>query len=142
LHPKRRSTPNDAVIADFIAEIAKAFATSHPDRIFNIDETSWKLLNAGIVTLTERGAEGVQCHFSVDAKDCLTAIATVSAPGKKQPCGYWQRPKQKCRSNVLQGSQTRRIYRSTILRMAGRIVKLRRATFGGCAKGMARCLSS
>jgi hypothetical protein len=84
LHPKRGSTPNDAIIADFIAEIAEAFATYHPDRIFNMDATSWKLLNADILILAERGTEFVKCHFSVEVKDSLTAIAIANAAGQNQ----------------------------------------------------------
>jgi hypothetical protein len=40
LHPKRRSIPNDAIIADFIAEVAEAIAIDHPDLIFDMHETS------------------------------------------------------------------------------------------------------
>jgi hypothetical protein len=50
-----------------------------------MDETSWKFLNAGKTTLAERGAEGVQCKFSVDEKVCATAIATVNAAGERLP---------------------------------------------------------
>jgi hypothetical protein len=62
-----------------------AFDQYSPDKIFNMDETSWKFLNHGAFTIADTGAEGVQCHFSADAKDCITAIATISAAGDKLP---------------------------------------------------------
>jgi hypothetical protein len=55
---------------------------------------------------------------------------------------YRQSVKQKSRSDVMQRSQMRRIYTSSIFRMARRIIKLRHATSGGCMKRVARCLSS
>jgi hypothetical protein len=39
-----------------------------------MDETSWKLLNTGFVTIANRGSETVDCLFAGDPKMCLTAI--------------------------------------------------------------------
>jgi hypothetical protein len=85
LHPKRRSTPDDGAIARFLQTIATVFEDYAPECIFNMDETSWKFLTHGSLTVADTGSEGVQCHFSADAKDCLTAIATISAAGDRLP---------------------------------------------------------
>jgi hypothetical protein len=85
LHPKRRTAPDDEVIAQFLGQFEEALATYRPDRIFNMDETSWKFLNNGKLTLADTGTEGVHCHFSTDPKECVTAIATISAAGERMP---------------------------------------------------------
>jgi hypothetical protein len=53
------------------------------DRVINMDETSWKLLNPGFITVANRGSETGECLFSGDPKMCLTAIPAVDAAGSK-----------------------------------------------------------
>jgi hypothetical protein len=58
----------------------------HPlHRISNADETSWKLINKRMVTVADRGAEGVACEFDGDVKACLTVMASIDAAGSKLP---------------------------------------------------------
>jgi hypothetical protein len=44
------------------------------DCVINMDETSWKLLNYGFVTVAKRDNETVDCLFDNDLKMCRTAI--------------------------------------------------------------------
>jgi hypothetical protein len=55
------------------------------DRVINMDETSWKLLNYGFVTVAKWGSETVDCLCDDDPKMCLTAIAAIDADGGKFP---------------------------------------------------------
>jgi hypothetical protein len=50
-----------------------------------MDETSWKQINNGFVTIAETGAETVECFFNGDPKTCLTAVAAIDAAGGKLP---------------------------------------------------------
>jgi hypothetical protein len=51
-----------------------------PDRVINMDEPSWKLLNYGFVAVAKRDSEIFDCLFDNNPKMCLTAI---DAPGGK-----------------------------------------------------------
>jgi hypothetical protein len=53
--------------------------------IINMDETSWKQINSGPITLAETGSETVNCFFDGEPKMCLTAIAAIDAAGGKLP---------------------------------------------------------
>jgi hypothetical protein len=59
--------------------------TDPRDQIVNTDETTWKLLNHGFMTLVETGTETVNCFFEGDSKMCLTATAAIDAAGGKLP---------------------------------------------------------
>jgi hypothetical protein len=48
-----------------------------------MDETSWKLLNEGFLTVARRGADKVNCYFAGDPKKCTTAIAAIDRAGTK-----------------------------------------------------------
>jgi hypothetical protein len=69
-----------------------------------MDETSWKLLNTGFVTVANKSSETVDCLFDVDPKTCMTAIATIDAAGGKLPLwilarGKTTRCEQRYRTN-------------------------------------------
>jgi hypothetical protein len=55
------------------------------DRIINMDEATWKLLNHGFLTVAIRGSETANCYFEGEPKTCLTPIAAVDAAGGKLP---------------------------------------------------------
>jgi hypothetical protein len=56
-----------------------------PDHIVNMDETSWKMLNYGFVTIVDRGNKTVNCFIDGYHKICLITIATIDAAGWKFP---------------------------------------------------------
>jgi hypothetical protein len=56
-----------------------------PELVINMDETSWRQINAGRLTIDEKGAETVNCYFRPDLKTCLTAVAAITAAGEKLP---------------------------------------------------------
>lgn len=84
-HAKRRPAVRREDIEGFRARIRSVLRQYPRDRIINMDETSWKLLNCGFVTIANRGSETVECLFSGDPKMCLTAIAAIDAAGGKLP---------------------------------------------------------
>jgi hypothetical protein len=57
------------------------------DFIINMDETSWKQINSGPITLAEKRSETVNCFFDCAPKMCLVAIAAIDAAGGKLP--FW-----------------------------------------------------
>lgn len=84
-HAKRRPSVNPDDIERFRARI-RTVLTQYPlDHVINMDETSWKLLNSGFVTVGNTGSETVECQFQGDPKMCLTAIAAIDAAGGKLP---------------------------------------------------------
>lgn len=84
-HPKRRPKTDPAQVDAFRLRMADILRRTRPERILNMDETSWRQLNMGFRTIAEKGTETVNCYFRGDAKACLTAIATVDAAGTKLP---------------------------------------------------------
>jgi hypothetical protein len=53
--------------------------------VFNMDETSWRLINQEMSTIANIGADAVKWLFQGDPRKCLTAIASVDAAGGKIP---------------------------------------------------------
>ena len=84
-HMARRAPVNDSVIAHFLNSYETAIHNYPDDFIINVDETSWRLLNNRMVTITKRGSDGVQCFFDGGEKDCLTVICGITRSGKKLP---------------------------------------------------------
>jgi hypothetical protein len=61
-------------------------ATSASMCVFNMDETSWHLINQEMSTIANIGADAVEWSFQGDSRKCLIAIASVDAAGGKIPC--------------------------------------------------------
>jgi hypothetical protein len=55
------------------------------EKIVNIDETNWKTVAAGFLTWAPVGAESVNCTVDNDQKFGVTAIAAITADGRKLP---------------------------------------------------------
>jgi hypothetical protein len=84
-HPGRRPAPNDLEVATFI-EQAQEIIASRPNKVFNMDETCWRIINGGLLkTACVRGQDNVRIHTVPSPKDGVTAIATISATGEKLP---------------------------------------------------------
>jgi hypothetical protein len=84
-HPQRRSHVQDGAITQFGTRIGNILQRYFVDRDLNMDETSWKLLNHGLVTIAEKRSEKVRCLFEGDLKICLTAIVGIDGAGGKLP---------------------------------------------------------
>jgi hypothetical protein len=69
----------------WIAEIAQLIRSVDPDRIVNIDETSWLLWPRGLLTWADTGSTSVQVRIQGDEKESLTATAAITASGIKLP---------------------------------------------------------
>jgi hypothetical protein len=84
-HPKRRPKTEPMSVQAFQARLAAVMGRYAPEIVINMDETSWKHLNNGPLTIAETGSETVNCYFRGDPKTCLTAIAAITAAGEKLP---------------------------------------------------------
>ena len=84
-HPRRRTAPNDQVVANFLQELEVALVQLPPSLILNMDETAWRLYNGQLTTLARRGADEVMTCSRLDEKSNITVICTVTLDGKKLP---------------------------------------------------------
>lgn len=85
-HIKRRTSVNDQIVASFLSDYQVIQAAFSGDLIINADETSWHLLNVGLRTVTNTGADGVCCAFAkAGPKQCLSVMAAITRSGKKLP---------------------------------------------------------
>lgn len=77
-HPRRRTAPNDAMLAAFLQELELARRELPSSRIFNMDETAWRLFNGQLTTIARRGSDEVAPAAQLDERSCFTVICTVS----------------------------------------------------------------
>lgn len=82
-HTRRRTAPNDDVVASFLQFVEVARMEIPEVLIANMDETAWRLSNGKLQTLAKRGSDEVTCFTQVDDRTCLTVICTITASGKK-----------------------------------------------------------
>jgi hypothetical protein len=84
-HLKRRPTHDKKfyqLLADFTAAV-EALKAKHEKAdtrflLANMDETSWKIAYPGIMTWAKKGAENVRINLNYNAKECITAFATIT----------------------------------------------------------------
>jgi hypothetical protein len=108
-HVRRRSKPDDEFLAQFLTNTQMAIEQYPRDRILNVDETSWKIINNRMITVAECGADEVTCEFDGDVKRCVTVIASIDASGRKLPLWVICRGKTtRCEAD-LRGHFTREI---------------------------------
>jgi hypothetical protein len=90
-HLKRRPSQDakfQALILDF-TETVRQLTKMHEEAgtsylLANMDETSWKIAYPGIMTWAQKGADDVRINLTYNAKECITAIATIT----KDPLHY------------------------------------------------------
>ena len=97
-HIKRRTEPNDEIVAEFLQDIEVIKIGFPAERVFNIDETAWRIVNGKLKTIARRGTDSVTIESALNIeKACVTAIAAcnrngdclplwVLAKGKTQRC--------------------------------------------------------
>ena len=109
-HKKRRPATDDIFIAAFYEEMNDAFANVPRDRIINMDETFWRVLQSGALTVADMGAETVSCTFSADEKEGFTAICSIDAAGNTLPCWVLAKGKtRRCEAKFRDNPQIRRL---------------------------------
>ena len=77
----RRPPTDQTSIQIWTEQISHLLETCDRDRILNCDETSWTVFPNNILTWADVGAECVPLKVNGDEKNCLTALATVTANG-------------------------------------------------------------
>lgn len=104
-HVKRRTSPNDEIIAKFISDFEVALMQFPKNLIFNMDESSWRLVNGKLRTVSRRGSDEVVILSNSDLKETLTVIATINAIGEKLPIiiiakGKTKKSEEKYRTDI------------------------------------------
>ena len=96
-HTKRRPTIDDEKVCQFYNTMDMAFLQYVRSEVVNVDETTWRVLMNGSLTIARRGQENVECCFSADEKEAITAICAITAAGDKLPVWIVSRgTTQKC----------------------------------------------
>lgn len=105
-HVKRRTEPDDEVVADFLADMDWIRIAFAPDHVLNVDETCWRVINGYLRTVAEIGAEDVNCKFPCDEKLSLTVIACIASSGEKLPLWILVKGKTKrCEGKITKTSE-------------------------------------
>lgn len=84
-HHKRRSLVDDTIVCSFLNEYELAKQQFKFRNIYNVDETSWRIINNRLFTIANKGQDEVTCVFKEDEKACLTVIAGIARDGTKLP---------------------------------------------------------
>ena len=107
-HVKRRTAPNDQIIASFLGQMDAVKAQFPPELIFNVDETCWRLLNGAIKTLARKGSTEVTITTKVDPKKDITVIAACSLAGERLPLWILAKGKTKrCENKFTESPKLR-----------------------------------
>jgi len=85
LRAVKRPQYNQEDIDGFINQLELYKINYGLENIYNMDETSWKLNSVPDRTLAKVGSESVHGYIVGNLKTSFTAIATISASGKKLP---------------------------------------------------------
>ena len=85
LRAVKRPSYSQEDIINFQTKLENYIITYGADNVYNMDETSWKLNQVPDKTLAKVGSESVHGYIVGNLKTNFTAIATISASGKKLP---------------------------------------------------------
>jgi hypothetical protein len=84
-HYKRRPSVTGVQRSRWLADIQALLREVDHDCVLNTDETSWCLWPHGILTWCQRNTDHVQALIDGSEKDNFTALATITASGKRLP---------------------------------------------------------
>ena len=84
-HLKRRTAPDDTVIAQFVDRMGLVMNQFPPQLVVNVDETCWRLVNGQLKTLARRGSSDVAIPTSCSPKTDITVIAACTLAGDRLP---------------------------------------------------------
>lgn len=108
-HAARRSKVEDEQIAKFYSDCQQLFLDYGEDNVINMDETCWRVIDKPLRTAAPKGADGIKSKFDVDEKMCISAIATISAKGRKFPLWVICKGKtDRCHQRILDDPQLRK----------------------------------
>lgn len=82
---KKRSIVNQEEVAQYTEEMKKAYSDFPKSRIYNMDETPWNFVYKRYKVLAKTGKEDIDAQLPADLRQSFTALATISADGKKYP---------------------------------------------------------
>jgi hypothetical protein len=84
-HYKQRPSVTGVQRGRWLAEIRPLLLGVDHDCVLNTDETSWCLWPHGILTWCERNTDNIHALIDGNEKDNFTALATITASGKRLP---------------------------------------------------------
>ena len=84
-HAKRRPNTNEYAMKRWKRTLKNLIDIEPPERIINIDETSWHPLPNNMRTWAARGAESVQIRTQTNDKESMTVICGITAARTKIP---------------------------------------------------------
>jgi hypothetical protein len=84
----RRPVQSELVVRKYVEDVNSAVARLGPQRVVNMDETSWRDIQTRGKTLARIGEPTVQVKILGNVKSAMTAICTVTAAGGKLPPLY------------------------------------------------------
>jgi hypothetical protein len=114
-HLKRRPPKCDAAFTEFQRQMNEAYTNFTPAHIYNCDETSWHTVPGNLRTVANPGEEGVVNFVGADAKECTTAIATISAAGEKMPMWLICRGKTDRCERAVRTELAKHVHNGTLL---------------------------
>jgi hypothetical protein len=82
-HKERRAELDESYAAYFLERLNSLSDDYPPDKVLNIDETYWRLVEASQKVLAKKGAETVKLRAPTSEKTSFTALGTISASGQK-----------------------------------------------------------
>ena len=84
---ERKKEPSQEDIDNYLKEMKEIYEHYPKKRIFNCDETPVRVAPEKMFTTQRIGKETPSVHRNGGVKDCVTAVATITANGQKWPLG-------------------------------------------------------
>jgi hypothetical protein len=84
-HMERRCNIDSAYVKTFQERLNDCRADYPPERVYNFDETCWKIYYGPRRVLSEKGSNSVKIKSFTGEKQSVTAFGAISASGEKLP---------------------------------------------------------
>jgi hypothetical protein len=84
-HKERRAELDESYAAYFLERLNRLSNDYRPDKVFNMDETCWRLFEASQKVLAEKGAETVKLRAPKSKKTSFSALGAISTSGQRLP---------------------------------------------------------
>jgi hypothetical protein len=85
LHYERRSALDETSVDYFPGRLNSLLNNSPLERIFNMDETCWRLFETPRKVLAEKGSDTVNLESTTGEKVSFTALGAISCASQKLP---------------------------------------------------------
>ena len=83
--PSKRTEINCRIVKTFLHRLDACKSEYPLHRIYNFDETCWKVIQHPKLIIGEKGTESVKLTSTMNDKVSLTAFGAISAAGEKLP---------------------------------------------------------